>query len=73
MVENQTIEHLFYRCQRVMQFWNALTVLIQDKCQHAHNLRIDEKLVIFGMSQGIMTDQGLDKIIMWSKFHIYKS
>ena len=72
-LENETIDHLFYKCDRVKHFWDALTRLIQNNCPHAYNFRFDEKLVLFGMSEGLVTDQGLDQIIMWAKYVIYKS
>lgn len=70
--ENETIDHLFFQCRKIRQLWDTLMALIQEKCFHVHNLRFDVKLIIFGMSDGIVTDRGLDLIIMWTKFYIYK-
>ena len=39
---------------------------------HADNLTLNETLILFGMDEQIMTDSGLDNIILWAKFHIYK-
>ena len=36
-------------------------------------MRFDEKLILFGISDNIKTDKGLDLIISWSKFFIYKA
>jgi len=70
---NETIKHLLYRCEIVKRFWKALVSLVHEKCQHAHTLRPEESLVLFGVSERQVSDKGLDMIIMWAKFFIYKS
>jgi hypothetical protein len=63
--ENQDIVHL--------NFWQALLNLLKDKCTHTGNLAWNDMLIVFGMSNRIITDIGLDKIILWAKFYIFKS
>ena len=71
--ETQTIEHLFWHCPIVKTFWTALCNLIKEKCTHAQNLTFNEILIIFGANDQTVTDGGLDKIILWAKFYVYKS
>ena len=71
--EPETLQHLFWTCEIVNQFWEALTLLIQDKCPHTHHLRFEEKLILFGKSENVWTDKGLDMLIIWSKFFVYKA
>ena len=71
--EPETLDHLFWKCEFTKQFWEALVVLIQEKCVHVHNLHFDEKLILFGISDQVRTDKGLDLLIVWSKFFIYKA
>jgi hypothetical protein len=71
--EDQTIEHLFWKCPVVKTFWDSLLVVLKDKCVHADNLRLNEILIIFGMCNQTVTDRGLDNIILWAKFYLYKS
>ena len=70
--ENETIDHLFFQCRKTKLLWDRLLALINDKCIHVHNLHFDVKLIIFGMSEGIATDRGLERIILWTKFYVYK-
>ena len=70
--ENQTIEHLFWHCERVRVFWNDVLALVNDKCQHVHNLNFNHNLILFGIAQNIKTDRGLDLLILWAKYFIYK-
>ena len=39
---------------------------------HCDNLSFDIELVLFGVAENIKTDEGLDFIILFGKFYIYK-
>ena len=69
---SETIEHLFFDCGIVSNFWNDLTSLINRRCKHAYHLKFDKKLILFGQSQFISTDKICDLIILMAKFYIYR-
>ena len=71
--ENESIEHLFWNCRFVKTLWNDIMSVIREKCPHASNLRFDDMLVLFGISNVVRTDMGLDLLIIWAKFFIFKS
>ena len=71
--EQQTIEHLLWKCTFIKPFWDSLLNLLKQKCTHTNNLDFNETLIIFGVNNQTVTDSGLNKIILWAKFFIYKS
>ena len=70
---SETIQHLFWGCDTVQEFWESLTRLINRRCKHSHDFRVDEKLVLFGQSEYLYTDEVCNLIILLSKMYIYKS
>ena len=70
---NETIHHLLWKCTKVNKFWENLFKAINDKCHHSHNLRIDEKLILFGKCELAKTDSVSDLIILIGKFYIYRN
>ena len=72
-VEVESIQHLFWNCQIVQKFWSDLLQYLRDKCTHCDRLNLTEKLIVFGVSDEVITDKGLDFIILFAKFFIYKS
>jgi hypothetical protein len=72
-LEEENIQHLMWKCPVVHTFWVALLDYIKEKCFHANNLNLSETLVLFGICDGTVTDRGLDNLLIWAKFYIYKS
>ena len=70
---SETIHHLLWQCNKVQIFWKELSNIINNRCTHAHNFKIDEKLALFGHSEQIKTDQTCQLIILLAKFYIYRS
>ena len=70
---SETIQHLFWGCEKVSSFWDSLSTLINRRCQHVHNFHIDRDLVLFGQSQIVYTDNICNLMIMMAKFFIYRS
>ena len=68
----ETIEHLFWECRIVSQFWKDLLDLIHDKCYHCTRFHFSPELVLFGVAKDITTDKPMDLIILLAKHHIYK-
>ena len=69
----ESIEHLFWQCEITQGFWENLVRIINTKCKHAHNLKINKKFIILGSTHNIKTDSVLDLIILLAKHFIYKS
>ena len=69
----ETIKHLFWDCENVKTFWNDLTNSMNNRCKHSHQFRVDEKLVLFGQSEYLYTDEICNLIILLSKLYIYRS
>ena len=69
---SETIQHLLWQCDIVQSFWNKLIEIINKRCKHSHELKLDETLVLFGVSEFIFTDTVLGLILLSSKLYIYK-
>ena len=69
---SETIQHLFWTCDLVKKFWNELISLINIRCKHSHQFKVNEKLVLFGQSEFLFTDNVCDLIILMAKLFIYK-
>ena len=69
---SETIHHLMWRCDKVRAFWQEVTNLINNRCKHTYNFKIDEKLVLFGKNDSIKTDTICDLIILMGKYFIYR-
>lgn len=69
----ESVEHLLWGCRFVRTFWNDLTITLNNKCSHAHNLRLNKQLIILGYDDNIKTDRVLDLIIIMAKYFIYVS
>ena len=69
---SETIQHLFWSCQRVNHFWKDLSTLINQRCGHVHNFCFSEMLVLFGQSDFIYTDEVCNLMILMAKFFIYR-
>ena len=67
----QTIAHLFWNCEYVLSFWNALLDHIKDTCTDHQNLNLSEELVLFGTKQNLQIDKILYLIILLAKYFIF--
>jgi exonuclease III len=70
--DKESIQHLFWSCHLVQQFWVRLKEDLNNKCPHAAALQLSEHLVIFGCNRFTKTDDVLDLIIVLAKSFIYK-
>ena len=68
----QDICHLFFDCPIVLEFWSKLEDLLKDKCLHCRNIRISQRLVMFGYLENFVSDTVFDYIILIGKFFLYK-
>ena len=70
--EKESIEHIFWQCYKVKNFWTSLTNYLKEKCLHIINLNLNEELVLFGYNKNSKTDEALDLILLLAKHFIYK-
>ena len=68
----ETLQHLFWECPIVNQFWQNLLQLIHEKCHHCTRFYFCPELILFGLANEIYTDRIMDFIILFAKFYIYK-
>ena len=67
--EDESIEHLFWECDVVQQFWTRLMTLISEKCDV--DFELNEELTILGCIRGKKSDDVFDFIVLFAKFYIY--
>ena len=72
-LKSETIQHLFWECTVVKDFWQILLQTLKNRCAHANRLVFDERLILFGHSEYIFTDIVLNKIILLAKMYIYRN
>ena len=70
--ERESLEHLFWRCNVVNNFWMLLQQRFRNKCYIADRLKFTENLVLFGVDRNMVTDKALDEILIVAKYFIYK-
>ena len=72
--DSETIIHLFYECTVVEKFWKDLSFLLNKRCKHSNNFQINKnkRLILFGQSDNVYTDNICDVIILMAKFYIYR-
>ena len=69
---SETIQHLFWHCEKVKTFWNELSTLIKQRCRNSHNFSFSENLVMFGQSDNVYTDEICNLMILLAKYFFYK-
>ena len=52
----ESIEHLFWNCELIKNFWNNLNLLLNTKCKHIHNFKFNKVLIIMGCDSQTKTD-----------------
>ena len=70
--EVETLNHLFWNCNYVSNFWNKLLRMLHEKCEHCTRMNFNQQLILFGVAENVFTDQPIDFIILYAKFYIYK-
>ena len=70
--DSETIQHLFYGCEIVRSFWDQLTSLLNRRCNHSKDFKVNEVFVLFGQSEFIYSDYVCDLIILLAKLFIYR-
>ena len=70
-VAKDSIEHMFWECHHVQQFWNAFTRLMREKCMNALNVQLTQSFILFGYDKNIKSDAVFDFMILFAKYFIY--
>ena len=70
---SETIQHLLYSCDVVKKFWGQLFDIIDKRCGHANNFKVNERFIIFGESEHMYSDEISDLIILLAKMFIYRA
>ena len=71
-IERDSIVHTLFNCQSIQPFWNTLENAVNNKCQHALNVKFSQRLILFGVDRQQRTDDILDLIILLAKSFVYK-
>ena len=73
-----TINHLFWRCACVQQFWKQFQTAINDGlatndgCSKAVSVLLNENTILFGHDSNFKSDDNLDLIFSSAKVFVYK-
>lgn len=70
---SETIQHLFWECDVVKKFLGDLTDMINKRCKHSYQFRLNRNLIIFGHSECMYTDDICNLLILQLKMYIYRS
>ena len=70
--ERENIQHIFWNCKHVQNFWNNCRIWINENCDNANITAFTEALVLFGHDTNFYSDDVFDLIILWAKYFIYK-
>ena len=66
--EEETIAHLFWGCTVIQSFWSDLQTLIKEICINCTHFELSEALVLFGVTDNIITDKVIDLFILLAEF-----
>lgn len=69
-IEIEKIEHLFWHCNIVNQFWETIEHWIYAKNNYMIN--IDKQRAIFGIPNNILAMQPINYILIVTRHYIYK-
>ena len=70
--KKESLEHLFWECNIVQNFWNNFINWLLKSCNHIHNLELSLEFVIFGCKDNTKTDNIFDLLLLLAKYFIYK-
>ena len=71
-VERENIEHLFWYCSRVNDFWKGLERFLKENCPSVNDFTFTKELILFGNNEKNKTYKIFDYIITVAKYFIYK-
>ena len=70
--ERENVQHIFWNCKHIKNFWNAFRIWINENCDNVNIVAFTEAFILFGHDTHFCTDNVFDEIILWAKYFIYK-
>ena len=71
--EEETLDHMFWECDQVQQFWSDFLDWLQSNFKHCRNLMLSKDLIVLGCSDGVHTDKVFNLFILLAKQCIFKA
>jgi hypothetical protein len=71
--DEETIEHLFWNCEKTHNFWMTFHTWLLDNFLHCANVRLSKQLIICGYRENNTSDKIFDLFLLMAKYHIYTS
>ena len=68
--EKDSIDHMFWKCKYIKEFWKSLQELLRRKCEMANNITLTESIVLFGTEENFWSDVTFDFIILLAKQYL---
>ena len=63
-LERDSLQDCMWGCEHMKSFWNELERFICQNCENVHNLKFNEKIILFGTSINFKSDNILYFIIL---------
>ena len=70
LMEKEDIQHIFWNCPHVANFWQSFQNVLNDKCDNI-SLSLTENIVLFGCDANFKSDNLFDLVLLLAKFCIY--
>jgi hypothetical protein len=72
-MDEETIEHLFWDCEKTHNFWMTFHTWLLDNFLHCANVRLSKQLILCGYQENNTSDKIFDLFLLMAKYHIYTS
>lgn len=66
----EKIQHLFWHCHVVLEFWETIEQLFLQKIHYA--LNVNKQTAIFGITHNICYNRSINYILILTRYYIYK-
>ena len=66
--ERDTINHLFWRCACVLQFWEQFQMAINDGCSNMISIILNKNIILFGHDSNFKSSNTFDFISLKAFF-----
>ena len=70
--EKDSIDHMFWKCKYIKEFWKSLEEFVKRKCEITKNVILTESLVLFGIDENFRSDVTFDFIILLAKHYLIR-
>ena len=66
----ETIEHLFWHCTVVTEFWESIESWLHETIQFS--LNINKQTALFGITYNVIANKSINYILILTRYYIYK-